>query len=105
MNMLDYQKYARTFANYSNPVYAVLGLSGESGEVAEKYKKMIRDNNGVITEEFKKQITLELGDVLWYISNIAQDLDIRLDDIAQANIDKLTDRKMRGVINGSGDNR
>lgn len=105
MQLNEYQALARTTAIYNNKIYPILGLAGEAGEVCEKFKKNIRDNNGVVTEEFILAVKKELGDTLWYISNIATDLDISLEDIAQTNINKLQSRKERGVIQGSGDNR
>lgn len=83
----------------------ILGLVGESGEVAEKFKKMIRDKEGVITHEDKIEIIKELGDVLWYINSIAHLLNSSLEDVAKANNKKLLDRKKRNAIQGSGDNR
>ena len=83
----------------------VLGLVGESGEIAEKFKKLIRDKQGMLTDEDKKEILKELGDVLWYINSIAALLDSDLETVAQNNLDKLLSRKARGVIQGSGDNR
>jgi NTP pyrophosphatase (non-canonical NTP hydrolase) len=87
-----------------NLAYSGLGL-GESGEVQGKIKKIIRDSGGVITDEAKILIAKELGDQLWYISDTASNLGISLDEIANGNIAKLADRKERGVLGGSGDNR
>jgi len=86
-------------------LYPVLGLCGEAGEVAEKVKKVYRDKGGIITEDTKQELKKELGDVLWYISTISRDLGLTLEEVAQANIEKLTSRKARGVIHGNGDNR
>lgn len=83
----------------------VLGLSGETGEITEKFKKLIRDKHGVISEEDKKEILKELGDVLWYINSISHLLGGSIEDVAQANLEKLKSRKERGVLAGSGDNR
>jgi NTP pyrophosphatase (non-canonical NTP hydrolase) len=83
----------------------VLGLVGEAGEVAEKMKKIIRDNNGEVTEEKKQEIKKELGDVLWYIGAMCSELKISMDEVAQMNIEKLFSRKDRGVLHGDGDNR
>lgn len=109
MDFTEYQKLSRKTAIYpnagSNYVYPTLGLSGESGEVAEKIKKAIRDENGVISESRKKDIEKELGDVLWYVSQIASELGLSLDGIAKLNIDKLYARMERNVLAGSGDNR
>jgi NTP pyrophosphatase (non-canonical NTP hydrolase) len=105
----DYQKFALTTAIYpdrgNNIVYPVLGLMGESGEVAEKVKKVIRDKGGKLTDEDKVNIALELSDTLWYTATIASELGFNLSEIFQKNIDKLSSRKERGVLSGSGDNR
>lgn len=86
-------------------VYATLGANGEAGEIAEKVKKAIRDNGGVITEDRKEQILLEVGDCLWYLSRVCEELDTPLSRAAQMNLDKLFARRQRGAINGSGDSR
>lgn len=83
----------------------VLGLVGESGEVADKFKKLIRDKKGMLADEDKQEILKELGDVLWYVNSITVLLDGDLESVAQNNLDKLLSRKARGVIGGSGDNR
>ena len=83
----------------------VLGLSGESGEVADKVKKIIRDKNGEVSKEDKEAIAKELGDVMWYIAGIARYLDISLEEIAEQNLEKLASRMKRGVLAGDGDNR
>lgn len=105
----DYQKKARKTAIYpnlgKNIIYPTLGLAGEAGEVAEKVKKIIRDKNGIVGKEEKIEMVKELGDVLWYISNISSELGIKLSDLAQGNLDKLASRKDRGKLKGSGDNR
>ena len=109
MNFQDYQKLSRQTAVYpqagNNIVYPVLGLNGEAGEVAEKVKKVIRDKKGHFAKEDKKAISKELGDVLWYIAQIATELDLDLNEIAKNNLQKLISRKKRGVLHGSGDNR
>lgn len=83
----------------------VFGLLGEAGEVAEKFKKIIRDKDGKATDEDKKELAKELGDVLWYINSVGIYLGFSLEEIAQANLDKVLSRKDRGVTRGSGDNR
>ena len=104
--MNEYQKKALETAIYEMPIiYPALGLCGESGEVADKVKKIIRDCNGEFTEEKKLEIAKEIGDVLWYCATLANDLGFNLDTIAQMNYDKLKSRQMRGKLNGSGDNR
>ena len=109
MNFLQYQTRSRETAIYpdrgSNYVYHTLGLAGEAGEVAEKIKKVIRDKNGIMDQETKEKISKELGDVLWYVAQLATELDLSLDDIATGNITKLQSRKERGSLSGSGDMR
>lgn len=109
MNFEEYQKKSRVTAIYPNAgenfIYPTLGLAGEAGEVAEKIKKVIRDKNGVMDDETREMIKKELGDVLWYVSQIASELKLPLDDVAKTNIEKLASRLERGKIEGSGDNR
>jgi NTP pyrophosphatase (non-canonical NTP hydrolase) len=89
----------------SDLVYYVLGLTNESGEVAGKIKKLYRDKNGEMNLEFKEELAKELGDVLWYLSQIASKIDLNLEDVAKMNIDKLESRLKRGQIKGDGDQR
>ena len=84
--------------------YDGLGL-GEAGEVQGKIKKIIRDNGGIITKEATEEIKKELGDTLWYIASMCENLGITLEDVANSNIEKLNDRRKRGTLHGSGDNR
>lgn len=116
MNFDEYQREAKTFAIYPvdmNIIYPSLGLCGESGEVAEKVKKWIRDDGFIKTMMTNQprmaprtyEIEKELGDVLWYLANLATDLGLSLGAIAQLNLDKLEDRKKRNVIKGEGDDR
>jgi NTP pyrophosphatase (non-canonical NTP hydrolase) len=109
MDFKDYQKKARKTAIYPNVgknfVYPALGLGGETGEVLEKIKKIIRDNNGKITPKIKEDLKKEMGDVLWYLSNLASEIGLSLDEVAEENIRKLYSRKERGKIHGSGDDR
>ena len=79
-------------------IYASLGLAGEAGEFANKIKKVLRDTNGEISDELLKDLSKELGDVLWYVATCATELDLHFDNIAKDNIAKLFDRKERGVI-------
>jgi NTP pyrophosphatase (non-canonical NTP hydrolase) len=83
----------------------VFGLVGEAGEVAEKFKKIFRDKDGVATDEDKKELMKELGDVLWYINSVGIYLGYSLEEIAQTNLNKVLSRKQRGLTKGSGDNR
>lgn len=109
MTFEEYQKESRKTAQYpdigKNFIYQTLGLAGEAGEVAEKIKKVIRDEGGIVSEDKKDDIKKELGDVLWYLAQIASELGLSLDDVARTNIEKLFSRKDRNVISGSGDNR
>ena len=88
-----------------NIVYYVLGLADESGEVAGKIKKLYRDYDGKLTEEYKKEIAKELGDVMWYLAQLCSKLGLSMEEVAQMNIDKLASRLERGHIHGNGDNR
>jgi len=110
MDFKDYQEKSKktdmgTVIKDSNIAYYMLGLCDETGEVAGKVKKLYRDYDGKLTEDYKQEIKKELGDVLWYLSQLATRFDLTLEDIAQANIDKLYSRLERGKIQGNGDNR
>lgn len=109
MTFKEYQVSSQKTALYPNKgnnfVYPTLGLAGETGEVAEKVKKIIRDKNGIVEETDREEIKKELGDVLWYMSQIASELGLDLDTVAQTNLDKLMSRLERNMIGGSGDNR
>ena len=110
MTFDDYQKQALTTVlstgdDFKDLLHWVLGINGESGEVAEKLKKIIRDKNGVIDETDKAELGKEIGDVLWYLAVFANDLGFSLDEIAGQNLAKLKSRKERGVLGGQGDNR
>ena len=109
MDFKKYQEKSRKTAKYpeagNNFVYPTLGLAGESGEVAEKIKKVIRDKGGKIDDETRELIKKELGDVLWYVAQLATELGLSLDDVASHNIEKLYSRLERDKLNGSGDNR
>jgi len=106
----DYQTQSRKTWKYvdtkNDPIiYPCLGLSNEVGEVLGKVKKVFRDNNGKFSDEIKADLKAELGDVLWYLTQICTELDLTLEDIAEYNLDKLFSRLERGKIQGSGDNR
>lgn len=109
MNMNDYQQAASTTNIYplgQAGYYAMaLGLCGESGEFADKLKKIIRDKEGHFAPENQAQLVQELGDALWYLSQLALWLNVNLSDLAQLNLDKLASREARGKIRGSGDDR
>ena len=109
MNFKEYQEQSRTTAIYpdvgDNFVYPTLGLAGEAGEVADKMKKVIRDDGGELSEEKRQEMKKEIGDVLWYIAQLSSELGLALDDVASSNLEKLLSRKERGKLGGSGDNR
>ena len=109
MDFDNYQIEARKTAIYpdkdKNFIYPTLGLVGECGEVAEKIKKVLRDNNGNFDYESKTAIKKELGDVLWYLANLCNELDFTLNEVAEENLEKLNNRLLRGKISGSGDDR
>ena len=108
MTLNEYQAGARRTAIYPASraiIYPTLGLTGEAGEVADKVKKVIRDNNDEFNDERRNQIALELGDVMWYAASLAHDLGYSLEEICQMNLDKLASRMQRDQIHGSGDER
>lgn len=109
MDFNEYQTAALSTAIYPNQganfAYPALGLAGEAGEVSDKLKKVIRDNESVLTDPVRDAVAKEIGDVLWYVAVLAYEMDYDLNSIAQANIDKLASRQQRGVLSGSGDNR
>jgi NTP pyrophosphatase (non-canonical NTP hydrolase) len=90
---------------FNRLVYPILGLVGEAGEIANKLKKVARDDQGKMDLDKSEDIEKELGDVFWYIAAIASELRVKLSHIASDNITKLFSRKQRGVLGGSGDNR
>ena len=109
MDFQAYQRQSRATARYpdagANPIYPTLGLCGEAGEVADKVKKVIRDQEGRFSAASRDALSLELGDVLWYVAQLATELGLDLETIARANLEKLASRAARNVISGDGDNR
>ena len=110
MTAETFQIKAHEFADYLGAEekdfrYPVMGLAEEAGEVSGKFAKAIRDDNGVITKERREAIKKELGDVLWFVAEIATLLNYSIEDIMESNIEKLTSRKLRNKIHGSGDDR
>lgn len=108
VELSEYQRRSRRTAEYPREAwlaYPALGLAGEAGEVAEHAKKAIRDDAGEVSAERRAAMAKELGDVLWYVSQLASELGLDLDEIAQVNLDKLRSRQRRGVLSGSGDER
>jgi NTP pyrophosphatase (non-canonical NTP hydrolase) len=105
-----YQQKARETAQYPDIggiglVYPVIGLAGEAGEVSDKFKKILRDHNGKLTQELRMGMVKELGDCLWYLANIAWELGIDLKTVAEINIAKLEHRVKTNTIQGNGDER
>lgn len=110
MTFDEYQKQAlTTLISHPDPLMdktiMVLGISGEASEIAEKWKKIVAYREGVLTDEDKRELGKEIGDVMWYLSVFASMLGLSMDDIAHANAEKLASRKARGVQKGAGDNR
>lgn len=108
MELNEYQAAARQTAVWKRGtrlVYCLFGLIGEAGEVANKFKKSIRDDDEKLTDERKQAMLEELGDTLWYLAMVADELDTTLEAVALMNVVKLSDRFDRGVIKGSGDYR
>jgi NTP pyrophosphatase (non-canonical NTP hydrolase) len=108
MDLAEYQRLSRSTAHYPRTealTYPALGLAGEAGEFADHAKKVIRDDGGAVSDERRAAMSKELGDVLWYVAQLATELELDLDEIAQQNLEKLLSRKRRGVLAGSGDDR
>ena len=104
-----YQKQSRKTWNIiemNHPiVYPTMGLTNEVGELAGKIKKIFRDKEGVISEEDRRALKGELGDILWYFTQICTELNLTLAEVAEANIEKLFSRLERNKIQGDGDDR
>ena len=113
MTFNDYQKQAISTDSYGGKgdilstafINKILGLAGETGEVVEKVKKLHRNQQGQLTATDRNELLKELGDVIWYVSAISHYLGEPLDNVAKSNLTKLFDRKARGVIKSTGDNR
>jgi NTP pyrophosphatase (non-canonical NTP hydrolase) len=108
MELSEYQRLSRRTAEYPREAwlsYPALGLAGEAGEVAEHAKKAIRDEDGKVSDERRAAMAKELGDVLWYVAQLASELELDLEEVAAGNLQKLRSRQHRGVLSGSGDDR
>jgi NTP pyrophosphatase (non-canonical NTP hydrolase) len=108
VELSEYQALSRRTAEYPRSAwlaYPALGLAGEAGEVAEHAKKAIRDEGGEVSDERRAAMAKELGDVLWYVAQLASELGLELEQVARDNLDKLLSRQRRGVLSGSGDER
>ena len=106
-----YQREAFKVAEYpgigtpEGLVYTTLGLTGEAGELANHLKKVMRDDGHEMTPERRKAMLGELGDILWYVSQCAKEMGFTMNEVGQANLEKLASRSVRGKIQGSGDHR
>ncbi len=109
MELKEYQQHAQKTALYpnvgTNLIYPTLGLAGEAGEFANKVKKIDRDASGIVSTEMRQCLLEELGDVLWYVSQLSIELGSGLEDVAQTNLEKLISRQTRNVLGGTGDHR
>ena len=110
MTFDEYQQKAKTTLlstgdQLLDVLHMALGISGESGEVSEKLKKIIRDQKGDLSQLDLDGVKKELGDVLWYLALMADLLGLSFQEVAELNIEKLASRKARGKLGGSGDNR
>jgi NTP pyrophosphatase (non-canonical NTP hydrolase) len=109
VELSEYQRRSRRTAVYPdagrNLAYPALGLCGEAGEAAEKVKKAMRDDGGVLTDERREALGAELGDVIWYVAQLATEAGLDLDAVAEGNLAKLLSRQRRDALSGSGDTR
>ena len=111
MDFDEYQQLANRTGNFEGKqaefamMYLALGVTSEAGEIADKIKKIIRNDNGVVSEEKREAIKAEIGDVLWYLSQLARHFNYSFSEVAKSNIEKLSDRAKRKVIASDGDNR
>ena len=108
MSLANYQTSARKTAIYPKEykiIYPALGLAGEAGEVCNKIKKIFRDYDGNLTDEFREIISEEIGGVLWYVANLCTDLGLSMRIVGLTNLDILKSRQERGTLHGSGDDR
>jgi len=110
MTFDEYQKKALTTAHnhpdtlMDQTIWA-MGISGEAGEVLEKWKKIVAYKDGKISKEDLEGLKKEMGDVVWYVAVLASSLGLSFEEVVQHNLTKLKDRKKRNVIKGKGDNR
>ena len=106
MTLDEYQNHALETAIYPKQykiIYPALGITGEAGECSDKVKKVIHDNNGEFTDDRKREIAKEIGDVLWYCATLAHDIGYTLNEVGEMNVAKLSSRKERNKINGNGE--
>ena len=119
MNATEYQVKAHDFASYGeNPMYPALGLAEEAGEVCGKIAKFIRHNNGMTPQDaeesssplmrdevakFRSSLMSELSDVMWMVAELCTNYGLDMGEVMAENIEKLADRKDKGLIIGEGD--
>lgn len=100
MDLKKYQDWVEEVSsdrvNTLGLIYAGLGLAGETGEAVERVKKIVRDREGVATEEDREYLLLELGDILWYVAKFCNELDLTLHDVFVTNVNKINDRRING---------
>ncbi len=107
LSFTEYQVRAASTAIYHEGnegrelFYVALGLAGEAGEFAGEVSKLIRDDKGVLTDERRQKLISEAGDSFWFLAQVCTELGISMEEVAQANLDKLDSRKKRNVLNGS----
>ena len=112
MKMDEYQEQAAASDTYTKCdltevgfIEKILGLAGEAGEVTDKFKKILRDKSGIMSDEDRMGLAKELGDVMWYVASIARYMDMPLSEVASLNVEKLRGRLRRGTVHGEGDER
>ena len=109
MDFTEYQRESRktwgVIATDHAIVYPTLGLANEAGEFAGKVKKLFRDRGGVLTDDTRRELMMELGDVLWYLTQLCTELGYSLEEVAEANVEKVLGRLERGTLGGDGDER
>ena len=109
--MLDFKEYEKVAMstkvgwNNNEILYPLIGMCGETGEVADKIKKVLRDKNGDFSEDDRIEILKEIGDTLWYMTALCHDLGYSLEDAANINLSKIVKRRAENTIHGEGDNR
>ena len=111
LTLNQYQNQASSTAIYPDRgtirglEYCALGACGESGEIANKVKKIFRDDGSKLISERREMIRKEIGGVLWYLSQVCEEMNTTLSSCAEENLAELVSRKTRGTLNGDGDNR
>lgn len=105
MTWAEYYYFCKSTDTMPSMQHIGFGLLEEAGEVAGKLKRLYREHGGVVNDEWKRATLLELGDVLWHVVELARQLDSDIETVKDLNVEKIRDRRDRGVIRGEGDNR